>query len=468
MGTKINSSANYKNNLSFSDYFQEQNRTVVLLTHYCEEHSYYDSINSLLIEKLINLDLQHIPWEELTERIKPFFIDLNWELHAVFNKESDVEKGLSLLLMVIEGNRLFYVSFGRFLCMLLSQKNTEWYSEDWSNSRVKTPEQLGLLGSLQQDISVKPLIINLKEGSQFIAVSSDIIKRIDFSSLNIYNSKSYLENQFEKKPYSYSIVSHSSNRSKQRKSWLKGKKFRLTALALLLMLAFSLYYTFMGKNTVEDRLHITREQFQLTVRNIDILKIQEMIPLDYGLLFVPQENIELFVEWESVLPFQVTLTPNYDMRFIFLSSNNKLYAYEKKDKKNRWMVSLPNDIYSIEILDANLMVATTVQNQSFCLKRDTGDIIWHREGIGVSKLGEESRYKPVQISLEMDRRLNNTVVLFPDKRSLTLLNLLNGDTLYHYESDYQITFVSDFDFIDKSVYIVKSNKLYKIRIDIRS
>ncbi len=469
MPAKLILSPNFANNLTFSDYFQQQNRSIVLLTYYKNENPFYDRINSIILEKFINLDLQNIDWEVLPDHLEAFFNDLNWELFAHFRDTVDnIEKGVSLLLAIIEGRSVYYVTMGRFLCGLITESEKEELAGDWSNYRVKTQEQLGLLGSIAHDIYVKPVLVEVQDKQQFIGFSWNAIENNSYDNLNIYNSHSFFSDQFKSNPSSYCILNFSSSTIAKKKKWFRAKRFRITIFFLLLMLFFSGYYIFQGDNTVEDRLHIIREQFQLEVRNIDVLKLQELLPLDYGILLVPQRNIELFIEWESVIPFDVTLPPSYDLRQIYLASDNKVYAYDKRDNKNTWSQEFPAVVTTIEILDANLMIITTVENTSYCLKRDTGDTVWKRSGGEQASLYQHAPYKPVQISLEMDRRLNNSIVLFPDEKSLILLNILNGDTLFYYHADSKIDFISEFDYIDKALYIVKGRRLYKVRFDIKA
>lgn len=466
MPVKLIHSPNYANNLSFSDYFQRQNRSIVLLTHFSEENSFYDRVNSLILEKFINLDLQSIDWEVLSDHLESFFNDLNWELNAQFRDVYSSEKGVSLLLVIVEGRNLCFVSLGRFLCGLFSENKRIELNGDWSNFRVKTKEQLRLLGSIEQDIHVKPQFVEMKREQQFVGFSWNAIEKSGYESLNSYNLHSFFSDQFKNNPSSYCIINCSSETALKKKKWFKNKRFRLTIFLMLLMLIFSGYYYFQGKNAVEDSLHVIREQFQLEVRNIDVLKIQELLPLDYGILLVPQRNLELFVEWESVIPFDVTLPPSYDLRQLYLASGNTVYAYGKRDNKKVWQQDFSAPVTSVEILDANLMIVSTLDKLSHCLKRDTGETVWQR--ITGPQTSKTKLYNPVQISLEMDRRLSNSIVLFPDEKSLTLLNILNGDTLFFYQSETSIDFISDFDFIEKALYLVKGRRLYKVRFDIRA
>jgi hypothetical protein len=469
MKVKIQLSENNKNNLSFSDFFQGENRSIVLLTHYREERSYHENINALILERLVKLDLHNISWPDIPKTLRDYFLNLNWELYAQFRKYDSDEMGVSVFLAVIEEKSICFVASGRFLTGAVTHTGLEELGRTWDNFHIKTKEDLCLIGSMGQDIEINPLIYSLSEDSLFLVIPSDKAEILEQSRENIYDINSKINNENLLEPFPYCLVSHIAKNISIKRSWHKAKRFRLTAALMILMLLFSIYYLFMGKEAVDDRLHVTREQFQLTIRNIDILKLQEILPLDYGILLVPQRNIELTVEWESTLPFPVTLKPFFCMRNIYLVSGKTLYAYDKKDKKNSWKTHFSGDIIALEILDANLILAITNDNKNICLKRDNGEIVW-----SIGEPAEELTfyatppYHPVQISLEMDRRLNSGIILLPQQDGLILVNALNGDTLSHYSAEETITHVSDFDLLEKSIYMIKGEKLYKVRFDVRN
>ena len=469
MNIKILHSDKNKNNLFFSDFFQRQNRSIILLTHYREEKAFHESINSLILEKLVQLDLQNEQWESLPELLKEFFLNLNWELYAQFRNYDGKDHGVSIFFAVMEDNDICFVSCGRFLSGILTTGGLEELGKNWDNFHIKTKAALGLLGSLGQDIEVKLIVQKIPVNSIFITLPADTVRALNLKDTGFYELAQKIEDENIKESFPYWLIYFEEQRSIQNRPWYKAKKFRFSVVVMLLMLIFSIYYLIMGRDVVDDRLHISREQFQLTLRNIDILRLQEILPLDYGILLVPQHNIELTVDWESPLPFPATLKPYFCLRNIYLVSEDILYAYDKRTKRNTWKTSLNHNIIAIEILDSNLMLVMTADNISYCLKRDNGEIVWFK-GDDTQKpvYTPAPHYQPVQISLEMDRRLNTSTILIPHYNSLTLINILNGDTLSYYASDEIINFVSDFDFIEKSVYMIKGKNLYKVRFNIRN
>ena len=469
MSIKIIHSDKNKNNLYFSDFFQNQNRSVILLTHYREEKWYHEKINSLILEKLVQLDLQNIHWDRIPALLKEFFLDLNWELYANLRKYETGDEGVSILLAVVDDKDICFVTAGRFLTGIKSNEGLEELGIQWDNFHVKTKSDLGLLGSVGKDIKVRPIIYTIPENSTFVALPAEAEKELNIKDTSFFNLLESIEKLYGVSPFPYCLIYNEKPKREKQRSTFQNKKYLIMAPLMFLMLIFSIYYLFLGRDAVDDRLHITREQFQLTIRNIDILKLQEILPLDYGILLVPQRNIELTVDWESSLPFPVTLRPYFCMRNIYLISHDQLYAYDKRDKKNHWRTTLGEPIIALEILDSNLMIALTSNNKSYCLKRDTGEIVWSMEEDDFRPVYSPApAYRPIQISLEMDRRLNTGIILFPQEYGLTLINILNGDTLTHYSTRERISYVSEFDLLEKSIYMIKGNKLYKVRFDIIS
>jgi|SRR5690554_3091112 len=469
MCIKIIHAETNKNNLYYSDFFQNQNRNIILLTHYRKEKPYHEKINSLILEKLVQLDLQNIYWDNIPTLLQEFFLNLNWELYANLRKHKTEDEGVSLLLAVIDSNDICFVSFGRFLTGIMNNEGLEELGRKWDNSHIKTKADLELIGSVGKDIKVRSIIHKIPENATFIAIPTDTERELDIKKVGFFNLINTIEKQYRKETFPYCLIYNEKSKRKSKRSGFQNKKYLIMAALMFLMLIFSIYYLFLGRDAVDDRLHVTREQFQLTLRNIDILKLQEILPLDYGILLVPQRNIELTVDWESPLPFPVTLRPYFCMRNIYLISHDQLYAYDKRDKKNSWRTSLEEPITALEILDSNLMIALTGDNRSYCLKRDTGEIVWSMKDDALDQsYSPAPAYKPVQVSLEMDRRLNTSIILFPKMYGLTLINILNGDTLTHYSTDERINYVSEFDLLEKSIYMIKGNKLYKVRFDIIS
>ena len=468
MKVTINHSQKHDNNLCFTDYFQNQNRNLVLFTHFRKPHPSHEAVNSLILQKVIGFDLENRNWNSMVTDLQSFIVDLNWELFALFKRLDVDETGVSLLLIVIENDNLCFVSCGRFLCGLMVKESLTEIGKGWNDPHLTTIEELGLLGAIGNDITVKPECLVLPSNSIFIGYHYDALRASTVKQTSPYNLNALFIDEYIRKPFPYCLIGVRKEYLERDMLWFKAKKFRFSVAAMLIVLLFSLYYLYLGKNTVEDRLHVTREQFQLTVRNIDFLKLQEILPLDYGILFVPQRNIELIVDWESELPYAVTLAPYFDLRQLFLVSGNFVHSYDKRDKKNLWSLDFKQRVNNLEILDSNLMLVSTSANEYFCLKRDSGDIVWSRQSIEGKMRPETSVYKPIQVSLEKDRRLNTSIILIPDPENLVVLNILNGDTLYHYSSDSRISYISDFDFVEKSIYMVKGDKLYKVRFDVRN
>ncbi|MCB5230404.1 MAG: PQQ-binding-like beta-propeller repeat protein [Candidatus Cloacimonas sp.] len=469
MSIKIFHSENHKSNLYFSDYFQQKDRNLVLMLHYRDEQPYYSRTTSYILEQTLKLGLENTPWGQIETKLKEFLLNLNWELHAQFRKFDTVEQGISLLLIVTEEEKLCFTACGRFLCGLVFDEELTVYGNNWENFNVKTRAELGLLGAEAKDYHKKIISIDFPHNSTFIAFSADQAYRIDLKEKNDSAITEYFATLFQTEPFPYAILHKQKEVELPKTSWYKAKQFRFSAVLLILMLIFSMYYFFRGNNIVEDKIVTTREQFNLTVSNIDLSKLQEGINIDLEALLTPARNIQLVLEWEKDLSFDGTSKPYYDMRQFYLASKKSLYSLNKRDREILWHLELEEQINSLKILDSNLLLASTNKNLLHCIKRDSGEIVWSaKTAVELTSKDEEYFYSIINISLETDRRLNNSVLIVPKSDGLTVVNPLNGDTLANYQSTDKIKFVSEYDILDKSLYLVEGEKLLKIRLDVLS
>lgn len=157
------------------------------------------------------------------------------------------------------------------------------------------------------------------------------------------------------------------------------------------------------------------------------------------------------------------------MRQIILASESDIYSYSKRNQDIIWSNELDGVISSIKIIDSNLLIAITTDKHIHCLKRDSGETVW------TAKNPEELTardalytFSPLNVSVETDRRLNSSVLIIPNSDGLTLINPLSGETLTSYTSIDKIKFISDYDTIDKSFYLIEGDILKKIRLDVLS
>jgi hypothetical protein len=149
-----------KNNLVFDDMHLLQNRGFALLTYYPAQCDKIAEINAEILDSILKLELDTFPKEDLQKVLTEFFVQLNWRLFSMFRSVSSQEKGISVVLIVNIQSELYVIPFGRFICGIWNEKGLTEIGNTWENFRVKSMQDLMLLGNLAEDI--KPNIIKLE------------------------------------------------------------------------------------------------------------------------------------------------------------------------------------------------------------------------------------------------------------------------------------------------------------------
>ena len=149
-----------KNNLVYNDMHILQKRGFALLTYYPATCEKIDAVNAEILDSILKLELDTFPKEDLEKVLKEFFIQLNWRLYSMFRSTSSQEKGISAVLIINIQDELYVVSFGRFVCGIWNENGLSEIGLPWENFRVKSMQELMLLGNLAEDI--KPNILKFE------------------------------------------------------------------------------------------------------------------------------------------------------------------------------------------------------------------------------------------------------------------------------------------------------------------
>ncbi|HHE38762.1 MAG TPA: hypothetical protein ENL20_09345, partial [Candidatus Cloacimonetes bacterium] len=105
----IDHSSTNKSNLTFTDFFPNQDFNLILLTHNLEESEFLNRINFHILERLMNLNLEDVPKKDLEKTLEEFFIEINWQLYSRFRNTQTMEFGISLMLLIILNDEIFLV-----------------------------------------------------------------------------------------------------------------------------------------------------------------------------------------------------------------------------------------------------------------------------------------------------------------------------------------------------------------------
>ena len=461
----VSNSESHKNNFFYKDFFPKNNFNHILLTHSLEKDIDLSEINRVIMNSIISLEFDDLIISNLEQKLKDFFVELNWHLVAKFNKLGIKQRGISLFMGLQHNGYFYFVQFGRFLAGKIENKQFETIGKKWDNFHVKTIDSLELIGNKEEDINVKINKIELSDDAFIFALPFKKAHQIQ-DNLNYYTIEEKLKKEYKKEKFPYFLANTPDQIEVKKKKWIFKHKLKITFVILLLFILGSIYYSFFGNNEIENQLNIQSEKIKESLLNIDIENLHETFKLGEGILFIPARNVEMKIQKKIQLPFPVSRAPHFDYKRFYFTSDSKLAVYSKTTFKEIWSKQLPSNISTLNILDSNLLLCSTTADSIYCFKKNTGSLVWKKR-----YAIKDSQYKidflePIQISLQMDKRLLNSLSLLPVNNKLILINNINGKHLSSIELENEIKFITPFDIVEKRVYVVENDKLILVSYDI--
>ena len=250
---------------------------------------------------------------------------------------------------------------------------------------------------------------------------------------------------------------------------------RLVALIMVVIILLCTIYVYLGNNWLADKQFLQKKKNNLFVKNelmqnlIEIEKqsqkiLDQIFQLSYKIEIFPDKNIilkeETFAEFDKV----ITVKPQFDHHNFYLVFENTLIAYNKKNRFEVWQKQFTEKIIEVVLLDVNRILVVLESNEIICASRESGSEMWSRKNIDTRSVCSKSN--AFQISLDAYKQLDNSVILSIEKNRLLIFNNISGKNIYEYNSIQEIDFVSDFDLLEKSIYVVKRNELWKLEFEI--
>ena len=465
----IAKSTSHKSNFIYTDFFMNQDFNLILMTHNLEQSPFLDKVNSVIINELLDKKFDEIPLASLQSEIKEFFIALNWQLYSLFNKNESAERGISVMLCITTTDTAYVVQFGRFLCGLLHH-DFEIIGEKWEHFSVKSANELNLLGSKDKNIPVKIHKISLQKNSYLLAIPSDIAENLIQFKEKPKKLLGQIQLISQKEDFPFFVLKTRPSLTISKKPFLKNFRTRLIAVILLLIIITSTLYVFYGKNWLAE------QQYLLQTRNEEFIRnelLEKMVETQETLNQTLQEmyDFELFpnqeLEYTEAMTYKfnhtITTKPFFDLRSIYYGSENTLHCVKKNNVELRWQKHFKSSIHQLILVDAN-RILVILSDKMKCLNRETGLLLWEKQ----FKFQEiVQKPSPYQISLNRFKQLDNSIIFIPQSHGFTLINNLSSEIILQYESDQEINFVSDFDQMEKALYIVQDNTLRQIKIGLK-
>ena len=253
-------------------------------------------------------------------------------------------------------------------------------------------------------------------------------------------------------------------------------KHRLITGALLLVIAISVLYVFLGNNWLEEQQYIQKEKNQDFVRNNlmhRLLEIQDqseeiinqLLRENYKMELIPQKNVDLELHSLIKLENDLSLNPQFDLKFMYLGMGRKLAVYSKISLELEWELDFEYELNSLSLLDANRIMVHTSNGKLICLNREKGKILWEQSQLESAE-NEPQRSMISEISLNKYHQLDSSIILVPDNSELILLNSINGDEIAKLELGNRVEYISAFDQFERCVYLSSGKEIYKINFRI--
>lgn len=246
-------------------------------------------------------------------------------------------------------------------------------------------------------------------------------------------------------------------------------------MAVIIILAA--LYVFFGENWLTEQHYIHRQRNTEFIRNelmerlLDIQSqsqevLNELLQQNYHLQLFPHQTIELNQEWSISFDEEISFEPIFDHKYLYIITGDMLRVLHKRHLEEQWSKRLSARIINLTLLDANRLTVVTENHDMICFNRDNGMLIWEQATDRVADK-PKSKLDVYQISLNEFRRLDRSVILLPSKHSIDLLDNLSGERIARYESDSEIRYISSFNMLERSIYIVEDDRLSMLRFDVR-
>ncbi len=242
------------------------------------------------------------------------------------------------------------------------------------------------------------------------------------------------------------------------------KKTYITMILLVFVILLSLYYAFFRGNEIEVTVDKSRYIVNEKIRNISLEKIPINLQLEVEKILVDAKQIHFENSWNTDLPFDVTMKPYFDLKYIFLISYDKLIVYNKQTAGIVWKRQFDKPLIYFSLIDGNQILIADSPNHIFTLKRNDGSNLWSKkfDGLNIPKINQNMT--PYQISFNEDKRFLSSLLVIPEKNKIHILDNVSGDSLNTFEYEKDISFISDYDSIENSFYVVFSDKLFKLKL----
>ena len=472
----FDSSNNFPSNYIYLDHFPGQSRNIMLLLSHHSEDSFASQILEKLLSEIIMLDLDNIAEDKIISTLQVFFVEINWRLYSLLGQRPDLERGISLFLGVMENDKLYFIQFGRYFMGLFEKPEFKEIGRKWENLAMTSRDELMLLGSRDMDITVKVEQIIISESSYLLVIDSNAAMLLKELGLHYLSINEHLDQLKVKDKFGFLLLKYWKKKASSNTPWRRRKRVNRTATILMILIILSAAYVYYGKNLIDDlfsRLKFTRneftrndikEQFFLLQEQAQDL-LNELANEDMNIAIFPQQKIVMESDWEMSITRDFSSNTCFDYRGIYAASGKSLYHIDKRNAEIKWEKSFDSKVEVLRLVDANRILVSFADGRLISLNRDDGKQIWEAEYDIPDKYSLQ--HGVCLISLNQYRQLDDSVFLIFKGKKLTLSQVRSGDIVSEFENDAKIDGISEYDVLDKCIYITAGNKLKKINIKVK-
>ncbi len=253
-------------------------------------------------------------------------------------------------------------------------------------------------------------------------------------------------------------------------------KKRIIAFIMVLIILTTILYVFLGKNWLAEQQYLQKQRNSEFLKNdlmqkmLDIEEqsqevLNEFLNLSYNLEIFQKQEINLEKDAEKQFEVDLVQKPYFDYKNIYLITSNQLHVISKNLDQIKWQKEFSEELIDLELLDANRILVLTKNRNALCLTRDNGEMIWEKQLESLPIRGDNSIF---QISLNKYKQLDRSIILMFTEDKIELIDNINGNTLAKYKTESNINFLSDFDILEKCIYIIEANKISKLNFNVKS
>jgi len=237
------------------------------------------------------------------------------------------------------------------------------------------------------------------------------------------------------------------------------KKYYIPMGIISLVVIASICYVFFGRDQIGTNIKRNSYIINQKIRNIELDKFPLRLQIN---LVTNLKSIGLEKQWTTDLSFDLTHPPYYDLKNLYLISFDKIAVYDKDDLSIIWLKQMEFDIISFTLIDGNNVFILDSSGSTIALNRNTGDIAWEYtfEEPEINTLSFS--LNPILISNSEDKRIITSILLIPVNSKIIIFDTMLGDLLYTIDLEDTIYHISNYDPIDRAIYVGHGEKISKL------